>query len=60
MKQSASLTLRILKSLYPRADLDAMDEDFTISCTDEEASKLVENSTVMANQIIEMLLVDKS
>jgi hypothetical protein len=60
MKQSASLTLRILKSLYPQADLDTMGEDFAISCTDEEASKLVENSTVMANQIIEMLLVDKS
>jgi hypothetical protein len=29
MRQYVSLTHRILKSLYPRADLDAAGEDFT-------------------------------
>jgi hypothetical protein len=43
-KQAASLTLRILKSLYPRADLDAAGDGFTMTCTDEEALKLVEDS----------------
>jgi hypothetical protein len=60
MKQSASLTLGILMSLYPRADLDAVGEGFAASCTEEEASKLVEDSTLMAECIVEMLSVDMS
>jgi hypothetical protein len=36
MRQSASLTLRILKSLYPQADLDAAGEGFAVTCSDEE------------------------
>jgi hypothetical protein len=47
MKQSVSLTLGILKSLYPRANLDAVRGDFTTTCTDEEASNLVEDYTMM-------------
>jgi hypothetical protein len=35
MSQSTSLTLRIMKSLYPRADLDAAGEGFTVTCSDE-------------------------
>jgi hypothetical protein len=31
MRQSASLTLRILKSLYPQADLDAVGEGFAMT-----------------------------
>jgi hypothetical protein len=46
MKQSASLTLSILKSLYPQADLDVADEGFTMTYSDEEALKLVEDSAV--------------
>jgi hypothetical protein len=60
MKQSTSLTLRILKSLYPRANLDVAGESFVATCTDEEASKLVEDSAVMAEYIVEMLSVDMS
>jgi hypothetical protein len=60
MKQMNSLTLRILKSLYPRADLDATGEGFTSTYTDEEASKLVEDSAVMTECIVEMLPVDMS
>jgi hypothetical protein len=41
-----SLTLGILKSLYPRADLDAVGEGFTVTCSDEEALNLVEESVV--------------
>jgi hypothetical protein len=39
MKQSASLTFGILKSLYPWADLDVVGEGFAATCIDEEASK---------------------
>jgi hypothetical protein len=60
MKQLASLTLDILKSLYPRANLDAADEDFTSTCSDEEALKLVEDSTVTAGHVIDMLGLDMS
>jgi hypothetical protein len=35
MKQSASLTLGILKSLYPWADLDVVSEGFVATCSDE-------------------------
>jgi hypothetical protein len=60
MKQSVSLTLGILKSLYPRANMDATGEGFTVTYTDEKASKLMEDSTVMIDRIVEMLLIDMS
>jgi hypothetical protein len=58
MKQSTSLTLRILKSLYPRADLDAAGEGFVATCSDKEALKLVKDSAVRAGHIVDMLGVD--
>jgi hypothetical protein len=60
MKQSVSLTLMILKYLYPRDDLDVAGEGFAVTCTNEEASKLMEDSTVIVDQIVEMLLIDMS
>jgi hypothetical protein len=60
MRQSVSLTLKILKSLYPRADLDVMGEGFTVTCSHEEALKLVKDSDVMAGQVLDMLGVDLS
>jgi hypothetical protein len=54
------LTLGILKSLYPRADLDMTGTGFVASYIDEEASKFMEDSTVMVDRIIEMLLIDMS
>jgi hypothetical protein len=48
MRQLASLTLGILMSLYHRADLDTAGEGFTVTCSDKEALKLVEDSVVMA------------
>jgi hypothetical protein len=60
MRQSASLTLGILKSLYPRADLDVVGDGFATTCSDEEALKLIEDSIVMAEQVIDMLGVDMS
>jgi hypothetical protein len=60
MKQLMSLTLGILKSLYPQADLDTVGEGFTMICTNEEVLKLVEDSTVTADRVIEFLLVDMS
>jgi hypothetical protein len=58
MRQSASLTLGILKSLYPQADMDAAGKGFTATCSDEEAMKLVEDSAVTARQVIDILGVD--
>jgi hypothetical protein len=60
MRQSASLTLGILMSLYPRADLDMEGEGFVVTCSDEEALKLVEDSTKTAGQIVDMSGVDMS
>jgi hypothetical protein len=60
MLQSVSLTLGILKSLYPRTDLDVAGEGFAATCNDEEALKLVEDSTKTASQIVNMLGVDMS
>jgi hypothetical protein len=60
MRQSASLILGILKSLYPQADLDATGEGFAVTCIDEEALKLVVDSTMIAGQVVDMLGVDMS
>jgi hypothetical protein len=58
MKQLASLTLRILKSLHPQANLEVVGEGFTATYSDEEALKLVEDSAVTVERIVDMLLVD--
>jgi hypothetical protein len=60
MKQSASLTLSILKSVYPQADLDVAGEGFATTCSDEEALKLIQDSVVMAGHILDMHGVDMS
>jgi hypothetical protein len=60
MWQSVSLTLGILNSLYPRADLDTVGEGFAVTCSDEEALKLVEDSTKTAGQVVDMLGVNMS
>jgi hypothetical protein len=50
MRQSSSLTLGILMSLYPRANLDTMGEGFMMTCSDKEALKLklIQDSAVTA------------
>jgi hypothetical protein len=60
MKQSVGLTLDILKSLYPQADLDVAGEGFATTCYDEEALKLIEDSAVTVRHIVDMLGVDMS
>jgi hypothetical protein len=60
MRQLTSLTLKILMSLYPRADLDAAGEGFAVTCSDEEALKLVEDSAVTVGHVVDMLGVDMS
>jgi hypothetical protein len=49
MKKVTSLTLGILKSLFPWANFDAVGEGFAATCTEDEANKLVENSVVTAS-----------
>jgi hypothetical protein len=58
MWQSASLTLGIMKSLSPQAKLDIVGEGFAVTCSDEEALKLVEDSAVIASQIVDMPGID--
>jgi hypothetical protein len=58
IKQSMSLNLDILKSLYARANLDMACEGFTATYSNEEALKLIENSAVTARHIMDMLGVD--
>jgi hypothetical protein len=60
MQQSTSLTLGILKSLKPRADLDMTGESFAATCSDKESLKLVEDSGKTAGQVVDMLGVDMS
>jgi hypothetical protein len=60
MRQSVSLTLKILKSLYPRVDLDVAGEGFVVTYSDEEALKLVEDSSMTVGQVVDMLGVDMS
>jgi hypothetical protein len=60
MKQAMSLTLGILKSLYPRANLDGVGDIFAVMCTDEEALKLVEDSALTTDRIVDMIRVDMS
>jgi hypothetical protein len=60
MKQSTSFTLRILRSLYSQANMDVVGEGFTVTFTDKEALKLMEDSTILVDWIVEMILVDKS
>jgi hypothetical protein len=58
MRQPVSLTLGILKSLYPQADLDATGKGFVVTCSNEEALKLIEDSAMTARQVVDMLGVE--
>jgi hypothetical protein len=60
LRKAVSLTLRILKSLYPQVDLDVAGEGFAMTYTEDEANQLIEHSTVTTSRVIEMLPVDIS
>jgi hypothetical protein len=60
MRKASILTLGFLKSLYPQANLDVAGEGFIVTCSEDEANKLVDDSTVMATRVIEMLPVNLS
>jgi hypothetical protein len=60
MKQATSLTLKILKSLYPRANMDTTGDGFAMTYTNVEALKLVEDFALMANRIVDMVPIDMS
>jgi hypothetical protein len=48
-----SVTLRILMSLYPRADLDVVGMGFTVTCSDEEALKVIEDNAVTVVPVVD-------
>jgi hypothetical protein len=60
IKQTTSLTLKILKSQYQRVDLDMVGEGIKVTYSDEEALKLVEDSAMMVGDIVDMLPVGMS
>jgi hypothetical protein len=60
MRKASSLTLRILKSLYLKANLDAAGEGFTATCSEEEATNLVQSFMESATRVIEMIPIDMS
>ena len=53
--RASSLTLGILKSMYPRANLDIAGEGFAKDCDPTRASQLVKDSAAAATEIIEMI-----
>jgi hypothetical protein len=57
MRKASSLTLIILKSLYPRSDLDAAGEGFAASCSGEEANDLMQSFVETVTWVIEMISV---
>jgi hypothetical protein len=59
MKQAVSLTPGILKSLYPRVDLDAGGEGFAVTCTGEEVLKLMEDSDSTVDCIVDIVRIYK-
>jgi hypothetical protein len=60
MKQTASLTIGILMSLYPQDVLGLADDGFATTCIGEEALKLVEDSALTVDHIVDMVSVDMS
>jgi hypothetical protein len=60
MRKASSLTLGILKSLYPKADLDATDEGFTATSSEGEATNLVQSFIETATRVTEMIPIDMS
>jgi hypothetical protein len=60
MRKMSSLTLGILKSLYPWTDMDMVGEGFMATYTEEEANQHVEDSIETVPRVIEMLPVNMS
>jgi hypothetical protein len=60
MRQSVSLTLGTLKSLYPWANLDTVGDGFAVTYSDEEALKLFKDSAKTARKVVDMLQVNMS
>jgi hypothetical protein len=58
MRQAVSLTLKILKFLYPRANLDVVSEGFAATCNDVDALKLMDDSAMTIDHILDMVPVD--
>ena len=57
MLRASSLTPGILKSLYPRANLDVAGEGFAKDYKSAQASQLVKDSVTAATEIIEMIKI---
>jgi hypothetical protein len=60
MRKASSQSLNVLKSLYPKADLDAMGECFIARCSEEEAKDLVQSFLENMTRVIEMIMIDIS
>jgi hypothetical protein len=60
MRIALSLTLGILKSLYPKVDLGAAGEGFAATCSESEVADLVQSLLEMATRVVEMIPIDMS
>jgi hypothetical protein len=60
MRKASSLTLRILKSLYPKVELDIAGEGFVATYMEEEDSDLIQSFIETGSQVIVTIPVDMS
>jgi hypothetical protein len=60
MRKASSLTIRILKSLYPMLDLGTVDMGFTATCTKDEVTNLVQGFLETVTEIIEIIPINMS
>jgi hypothetical protein len=60
MRKVSSLTLKFLKSLYPKADLGSGDEGVTATCSKKDDADLVQSFLEMATRVIDMIPIDVS
>jgi hypothetical protein len=57
MLMASSLTLGVLKSLYPHANLDVAGEGFAKDCDQAQAAQLIGDSLQAAAQIFDMIKI---
>jgi hypothetical protein len=60
MRKASSLTLRILKSLYPKVELDIAGEGFVATYMEEEDGDLIQSFIETGSQVIVTIPVDMS
>jgi hypothetical protein len=60
MRKASSLTLGILKSFNPQANMVVAFEGVIVTCTEDDPNQLTEDSTVTVSRVLEMPHIDMS